>query len=508
MTRKAPLVTWGALKRLTEQASQLLGQEAVESTPERYFLALIACVNKNSLLIVWCLLLCVNPGLAAPPAHEGAPPANVWVRHAAYMFWVHGANVTLIYEPPVSVATMSFLPTPFNAPEFVLSQLQRLSNETVFADFPSLNQARFRMLRYQRALPGLCFCCYAKNEMFRAWRDKDAADHRWGLHARNQTHCLDRFFLFGTANSSFTPNTTLMRATMEQIYQFLPMFAPNLTALVPGGSICGNWLIRDPDLWFFWGGGIATNYHPGNYQCASLGYLTMPMQVVRPSPPAPRRRREALGPGCSDTVVTDAQVSGGPEGWGTGHAALAALLGTLTLGSYPGVIAQENRASIIGLTCRLEDTINATSRLIRDLQTEMSSLHQVQLQHRFALDFLLARQGGFCKIVGAAACAVRYQDLGVTIEDEMAKLQQLVKDNVGNPKWDPFAWLTSWLPDAAWIRQLLFGLVCVICIFVSVCCCIQCVPNLVAMVGHSKETLQRRAMYYAYNQLKTTKGEM
>ncbi|KAL8203283.1 UNVERIFIED_CONTAM: hypothetical protein K2H54_047111 [Gekko kuhli] len=259
----------------------------------------------------------------------------MWVRHATYMFAYHGINVTLIYEPPMSAASMSFMPTPFNSPEVVLAQLQNLRQSSMFVQSVSLlNRTVFRTMHYARQLPGLCFCCHASNPAFGKWR----------------------------------------------------------SGLLEGGSICGNWLIADPNLWFFWGGGVATNYHPGNYQCATIGYLTLPVQVLAPVSPTPgapyvHRRRAALGPECSDEVIVDPGLSKGSS-WG--RAIISAITGVLTVGSYPGITAQENCASIIGLTCRLEKTINATTELVRDLQMEVQSLHQVSLQHRFALDYLLA----------------------------------------------------------------------------------------------------------------------
>lgn len=408
------------------------------------------------------MLVCWVPVGMAAPHTQASTPANLWVCHAAYMFYQHGKNVTLIYEPPVSVAAMAFMPTPFNQPEFVLSQLNNLNKSSIFCPrVQELNNTRFRQFHYQRSLPGLCFCCHAQNAMF-SWKDKSWADSHWASKAVNQTHCLDHFYLHGPYNSSYSVNETLMNTTMKEIFHNLPMFSPNASA-ISGGSICGNWLIKDPNLWFFWGGGIATNYHPGKYQCASIGFLTLPVQVVHPQIHG-RRKRTPLGSACSDIVVTDNQVSGGPASWGGGHAVLSSLLGVLTLGAYPGVVSQENRASIIGLTCRLERTVNATTRIVQDLQTEIASLHQVQIQHRFALDFLLARQGGFCKIVGQAGCAVTFHDLNTTIEDELNNLRKLLQDNVAGASWDPFSWLTSWLPDAAWLRQLLCGLILLLCI--------------------------------------------
>ena len=132
----------------------------------------------------------------------------------------------------------------------------------------------------------------------------------------------------------------------------------------------------------------ATNFHPG--ACAGIGFLTFPVQVLDPltvindvdsdstlpfsvvyptsSPPAysnssfgeKRRRRSVnlkkdrhfgpLGPQCKDEVIVSAQMSSSDAGCVRG----GSITVVLTLGSYPCIIAQENRHSILGMTCRLE----------------------------------------------------------------------------------------------------------------------------------------------------------
>ncbi|XP_060095939.1 uncharacterized protein LOC132572647 [Heteronotia binoei] len=365
------------------------------------------------------------------------------------MFWHHGTNVTLVYEPPMSVSSMSFLPTPFQAPEIVLAQLQNLNRSYMFTNplEDDVNATRFRMFHYQYALPGLCFCCGATNNAFSKWKGLADGNKHW-LSRKNQTHCSDRFWVGGgnnmNCNSSYNVNISLMNSTWDMLHVTFPFLFPNVSTFTPG-SICSGWIIKDPNLWFF---------------------------------------------------------------WGTGRAAAASFTGILTLGGYSNIVAQENRASIIGLTCRLEQSINATTSIIRDLQKEIFSLHQIQLQHRLALDYLLARQGGFCKIVGPAACEVRFQDFNRTIEEELKHLHNLIADNALRPDWDPFAWLTSLLPDPTWLRQLICAIIVIVVLLIIACCCIQCLPNLLQLCTRSKETWQRRALYYAYHQLKNKKGEM
>ncbi|KAG8147087.1 hypothetical protein E2320_022569, partial [Naja naja] len=80
------------------------------------------------------------------------------------------------------------------------------------------------------------------------------------------------------------------------------------------------------------------------------------------------------------------------------------VTGLITLGGYPGITAHENRHSILGLTCRLEKSINATAAIVHDLQHEIEDLNQDMLQQRFAIDYLLACQAvanqKFMQVVG------------------------------------------------------------------------------------------------------------
>ncbi|KAG8139453.1 hypothetical protein E2320_002213 [Naja naja] len=91
-----------------------------------------------------------------------------------------------------------------------------------------------------------------------------------------------------------------------------------------------------------------------------------------------------MGPSCSDEVIIDVQLSLGST---FGQALAGVVTGLITLGGYPGIIAQENSHSILGLTCRLEKSINATAATVRDLQHEID-LDQDMLQQRFAIDYL------------------------------------------------------------------------------------------------------------------------
>ncbi|XP_053113339.1 uncharacterized protein LOC128327950 [Hemicordylus capensis] len=446
------------------------------------------------ILFCYFLYLFHVPTEALPLAPISHP--NMWVRHAYYMFHIYGTNVSLIYEHPLSVSHLSFLPTPINSPETIVGHLQNLKRSMLFTDPPEeLNATTFRLLRYRRALPGLCFCCHNSGTWDNKWKDHKKVDH-WRKDAGNYSGCTDRFYLHGKYNNSYVFNVTALNGSLDDLYTSFPMFMPNLTGL-SGASICSGWQIKDPNLWFFFNS-TATNYHPGQYLCAAVGYLTLPVQVVPPittRPSLQRARRDVMGPQCQDEVIIGPQLSEGSSG---GRAMAGSFTGFLTLGSYPGIIAQEKRWSVIGLTCRLEKTINATGRIVRDLQEELAGLHQDQMQLRFAVDFLLAKSGGFCTVVGSSGCQVHYHDLNRTIEDELTHLKSLIANNKSGTS-NPFAGLWNWLPGTDWVKGILMSLLGpLIVVLLCICCApflLQCTTNHLQRTMHGIAQTHAKVMY-------------
>lgn len=60
---QAPDVTWGMLKRTTQEAERILLQTQTPFSPENFFLAMLSVVHCNSrrVLILFMLLLCLQP---------------------------------------------------------------------------------------------------------------------------------------------------------------------------------------------------------------------------------------------------------------------------------------------------------------------------------------------------------------------------------------------------------------------------------------------------------------
>ncbi|XP_077792009.1 uncharacterized protein LOC144329165 [Podarcis muralis] len=240
------------------------------------------------------------------------------------------------------------------------------------------------------------------------------------------------------------------------------------------GSICSGWMIKDPNLWFLYDG-LATNFHPGNFQCVGVGAFTFPVAVeVNHKVPhlASRQKRAALGGHCEDEIYLTNSV--GSVGGG--------FIGFLSMGIYPGIVAEQNRKALFALTCRLEKTINATTHVLRSLQSEVEDLNQLTMTHRLVLDYLLARSGGFCKIVPKGQCQVKFHDLYKTIEEELGKLQSLVLDNT--PTQDPWGKIWSWIPGEGWVHGILTALTIggiVFLLFLSVIpCCLSLLRGMIA----------------------------
>ncbi|KAJ7301610.1 hypothetical protein JRQ81_000014 [Phrynocephalus forsythii] len=221
--------------------------------------------------------------------------------------------------------------------------------------------------------------------------------------------------------------------------------------------------------------------------CVAVGFITLPVQVAHSHELSERHKKSApLGFSCSDQVILSEQFS---KNAGTQGSA-GAIFGVLTLGAYPGILVQENRKSVIGLPCRLEKSINATARLIRSLQSELEQLNQIIIQHRFVLDYIMGRNE-YCKIIGSQ-CHLTFYSLNKSIEGELAKMQEMIDDNV-NQSPNPLSWLWDWLPNLTWVRQLIVTLLAVVFLLIISCCCIQCIPNLWNMFGNLCQSSNHRA---------------
>ena len=71
----------------------------------------------------------------------------------------------------------------------------------------------------------------------------------------------------------------------------------------------------------------------------------------------------------------------------------------------PWLGVSELEKAIVNISAVLEKTENLTIDIMKNLQTEVSSLNKVVLQNRMALDLLTAKEGGVCMIINTSCCA-------------------------------------------------------------------------------------------------------
>jgi hypothetical protein len=135
-----------------------------------------------------------------------------------------------------------------------------------------------------------------------------------------------------------------------------------------------------------------------------------------------------------------------------GRTALVAALAGI---SY-GVIA--NHVTTKNLTKVVEDTSDQVGLAIEDMQRSLLSLACMVMDHRLALDFLLAKQGGVCAIANTSCCT--YINTSGIVEEhadyilQQAKWlrEQSLETQVSTQVWEQ---IKSWLPSRTWFLPFL-----------------------------------------------------
>ncbi|XP_069790595.1 endogenous retrovirus group PABLB member 1 Env polyprotein-like isoform X1 [Narcine bancroftii] len=96
--------------------------------------------------------------------------------------------------------------------------------------------------------------------------------------------------------------------------------------------------------------------------------------------------------------------------------------------------------------------LSSVSQGLNDLNHELSAVRTVALQNRMALDFLLAKQGGTCAVVGSECCSY-VPDVSTNVSDivqhvsksvrELQRLGIVAHNDSLSLGWNPFSWLTG-----------------------------------------------------------------
>lgn len=91
----------------------------------------------------------------------------------------------------------------------------------------------------------------------------------------------------------------------------------------------------------------------------------------------------------------------------------------------PWLGVSELEKAIVNISAIIEKLENKTLDAIKAQQEEISSLSQVALQNRMALDLLLAAQGGVCTVINTSCCL--YVDQSGRISADLEEIGKQTK---------------------------------------------------------------------------------
>ncbi|XP_072118459.1 uncharacterized protein [Mobula birostris] len=222
--------------------------------------------------------------------------------------------------------------------------------------------------------------------------------------------------------------------------------------------------------YFFFYNGTATNFleYPDP---SSVAYGTFfPSAVPCPgawgplAPPPARLKREDPQEFCVDYRKLTTLTPGQMAGYGAA--------GFFSLGASGAVMAAHNRSY---LACGLTSLGNATRGALKLITDSLSQLRLFSMQNRYALDYLLVREGGICVIVkdqcimgldDATANIARYVN---QVDEQLGSIKEGT-DWGGWGNWGLGAW-KDWLINGA-----IYALTAIIGIFVCIAV-VKCVLN-------------------------------
>uniref|UniRef100_A0A8B9FUU2 Envelope glycoprotein n=1 Tax=Amazona collaria TaxID=241587 RepID=A0A8B9FUU2_9PSIT len=148
----------------------------------------------------------------------------------------------------------------------------------------------------------------------------------------------------------------------------------------------------------------------------------------------------------------------------------------------PWLGVSELEKAIVSISAVRENLENRTIDAIKAQQLEVSSLSQVVLQNRMALDLLLASQRGVCTIINTSCCMYIDQSGRISTDlEEIWKqtriLHEVTKDDVSWGFMDLWNKLTSWLPNLQWLKHIFATSIILLGLGIFICILFQCLMN-------------------------------
>ncbi|XP_032530465.1 syncytin-A-like [Chiroxiphia lanceolata] len=145
----------------------------------------------------------------------------------------------------------------------------------------------------------------------------------------------------------------------------------------------------------------------------------------------------------------------------------------------PSLGVSELEKAIVNISAVMENIQDHTLDAIETLKEQFQSLSRVVIQNRMALNFLLASQGGVCKVINTSCCSYidqtgRINNDLVAIRNQTKILHQISLDDVSLGLGDVLHKLTSWLPNWTWMRQLFILVLYILSVSVIAHCMHRC----------------------------------
>ncbi|XP_074981465.1 uncharacterized protein LOC142071070 [Caretta caretta] len=421
-------LTWGAVKALVAAAQQRLAADQQPETPETLFVAILAQITANSVMIVCllCLLFPVGVGSEALPPLRARMTYNIWERLASI------ANVTHFCLSN-SVAAGDLLGTCLIP---VCHHPEEMENKTLFSAYANLSSQYSSMANWGPANYTLPHTAISLHTPYPA-----------GAH---------------NVTCARVVNCTSTKVPLGCRKISQPLL--NCSHAVNVSYNYGHIIL--PSGWFFTCGSRTFNYIPANLSDGTLCCLSR-MTLILPFAGQKRSKRSVP---LSDDCIADVELFSRAE-----YTALAAsIVGVPALAMY-------SARTLNNLTCFAAKAINTTSQAIALLNTEQHELRDAILDNRAAIDFLLLKHHLGCSTF-QHMCCFNLTDNSRSIETRLAELASLtthIRQDLGfEGFWN---WLTGWLPSLEWLRQLFGYAVFVIIGLIFCCCCVQCIPSLLRL---------------------------